>query len=198
MGEASVIRVRPTWATPDMAVPQVLVRQASSGRRFGSRYEVAYYPEGLPRSPEWVRLVKTLGVIPGRLHTTDLHDLIVLLTEAASEHDDRWIAWPVYYPAVVRDTDLRPLAVGERELLDNWRERQRQDPEAAGRIPLRIHHRGLRESVVAGFIHELTASDRTRCGLPAADVVDLDTTFSAADPLACPTCARGSGSLPRQ
>ena len=184
------IRVRPSWATPEPARSQVLVREVAAARawRHAARYEIAYYPDGLLTSPAWVRPASSLGSMPGRTHTTDLYDLRVLVEEARAEGDGRWTAWPVSYPAVARKRDLRRLREPERRALDDYRARQRIDPVAAGQVPIRVRHPRRGDWVVDGLVHELTAPERTRCRLPAAGLTSLGETFHGTDPQACPQC----------
>ena len=185
------VRVRPGWATPGPARSQVLVRQTRAGRGpfRPARYEVAYYPEGLTTSPAWVRTTTSPTTVPGTAHPTDLHDLRVLVEQAWAEGDDRWTAWPVWYPAVARERDLRPLGGPERRALDDYRARQRVDREAAGEVPVRVRHPRRGDWVVDGLVHELTAPERTRCGLAAAGLTRLRTAFHPGDPQACPACS---------
>ena len=61
-----------------------------------------------------MRPTSSLDSIPGWKHPTDLHDLRVLVEQSRAEGDDRWTAWSVSYPAVVRKGDLRRLRKRER------------------------------------------------------------------------------------
>lgn len=187
---AGRLRVRPTWASPEATRSQVLVRQTGARRGWlrPARYEVAYYPEGLTTSPWWVRETGS-PTVPGIAHPTDLHDLRVLVEQAWNEGDDRWIAWPVWYPAAARDRDLRRLDDTERRAIADHRARQRIDPVGAAEVPVRVRHPHRGDWVVDGVVHELTTSDRTRCGLVQPGLTPLGTAFHDTDPQACPACS---------
>lgn len=191
--EPDGIEVRPWSHTAAPEASQVLVRKVGdhAGWLRSASYEVAYYPAGRDNELAWLRTQPSATLLPGCNHTADLHRLSQEVEAAWRESDPRYVASSVRYPAVAERTTLRRLTRAETRLLDDLRTGQHTDPQLA---PTGIRRLRAGERVIVGYVHELIARDRTRCGLTFG-LVRVGGIFRVSDPQACPACAVPAGLL---